>query len=310
MPRDRDKFRKYESGFDKQKKKVKRDKFLESQTGAFVKFLKPIGEEVDDHHVTQTHDDVSNEITPSTSVGQTTVGSISIDATPAPVKTISRTTESCNPLNLTGGFELLPDAYDPVLWSNLLTHSQFDEIIEKGPLQGNDTGSQLANEGYSGWAHLRRALDNHEKSAIHGQNVGKWTDCEIRLAESSSIDKQHMKVKEEIVSDIKAAKFFSVLLDCTPDLNHQEQLSLVIRFVKTENNVSVTKNKSGGVTVEEHFLEFLDVTSTTGKNLTDVLLEELDKIGLEIKDCKGQGYDNGSNMKGSYSAVQAPILDI
>ncbi|GJQ84507.1 hypothetical protein Trydic_g15407, partial [Trypoxylus dichotomus] len=139
-----------QSGFDKQKKKVKRDKFLESQTGALVKFLKPIGEEVDDHDVTQTHDDVSNEITPSTSSihgqrtnsdinesldDQTTVGSISVDTTPAPVKTIPRTTESCNPVNSTGGFELLSDAYDSALWSNLLTHSQFDEIVEKGPLQ-------------------------------------------------------------------------------------------------------------------------------------------------------------------------------
>ncbi|XP_071057042.1 uncharacterized protein [Onthophagus taurus] len=473
MPRNRDKFRKYESGFDKQKKKVKRDKFLESQTGALVKFLKPRGEEVDDHDVTQTYDDVSNEITPTSTssihgqktnsdineslVDQTPVRSISVNASLAPIKTISssRTTESCNPLNSTGGFELLSDAYDPALWSNLLTHSQFDEIVEKGPLQlknfnisknaekrlfsanfykrtmnngeqvhrrwlvyskstdkafcfccklyGNDTGSQLANDGYSDWAHLGRALDNHEKSAIRGQNVGKWTDCEIRLAEASTIDKQHMKlinkekehwrevlkrivsgikylaqhnitfrgsnsklyepnncnflgliemmatfdpvmqehlrrirsseihdhylganiqnelikllsekVKEKIVSDIKAAKYFSVLLDCTPDLSHQEQLSLEIRFVKTENNVSATstKNKSGGVTVEEHFFEFLDVKSTTGKNLIDVLLEELDKIGLEIKDCRGQGYDNGSNMKGSYSGVQARILQI
>ncbi|GJQ73333.1 hypothetical protein Trydic_g13702 [Trypoxylus dichotomus] len=127
-----------ESGFDKQKKKVKRDKFLESQIGAFVKFLKPIGEEVNDHDVTQSRDEVSNEITPSTSsihgqktnsdideslVDQTTAGSISVNATPTPVKTISRTTESSNPLNSTGGFELLSDANDPALWSNLLTHS-------------------------------------------------------------------------------------------------------------------------------------------------------------------------------------------
>ncbi|GJQ78421.1 hypothetical protein Trydic_g11542 [Trypoxylus dichotomus] len=112
MPRDRDKFRKYENGFDKQKKKVKCDKFLESQTGALVKFLKPIGEKVDDHDVTQTHDDVRNEITPRTSsihgqktnsdineslVDPTTVGSASVDVTSASVKTISRTTESCNP---------------------------------------------------------------------------------------------------------------------------------------------------------------------------------------------------------------------
>ncbi|GJQ77776.1 hypothetical protein Trydic_g16039 [Trypoxylus dichotomus] len=93
-------------------------------------------------------------------------------------------------------------------------------------------------------------------------------------------------VKEEIVSGIKTAKYFSVLLDCTSDLSHQEQLSLMIRFVKTENN-----------TLRQQQAKI-------------VLLEELDKIGLEIKDCRGQGYDNGSNMKGSYSGVQARILEI
>ncbi|GJQ88649.1 hypothetical protein Trydic_g17339 [Trypoxylus dichotomus] len=116
--------------------------------------------------------------------------------------------------------------------------------------------------------HLRRI----RSSDIHDHYLGGNIQNEL-------IKMLSEKVKEEIVSDIKAAKYFSVLLDCTPDLSHQEQLSLVIRFVKTENNVSATKNKSGGVTVEEYFLEFLDVKSTTGKNLTDVLAEELDKIG-------------------------------
>ncbi|GJQ70545.1 hypothetical protein Trydic_g22946 [Trypoxylus dichotomus] len=110
--------------------------------------------------------------------------------------------------------------------------------------------------------HLRRI----RSSDIHDHYLGANIQNELIKLFSE-------KVKKEIVSDIKAAKYFSVLLGCTPDLSHQQQLSLVIRFVKTENN-------------------------------------ELDKIGLEIKDCRGQGYDNGSNMKGSYSGVQARILDI
>lgn len=90
------------------------------------------------------------------------------------------------------------------------------------------------------------------------------------------------------------------MLDCTPDLSHKEQLSLVIRFVKMDFNASSSfENENEGVSIEEHFLGFLDVKSTTGKNLTDVLLQELDELGLQIKDCRGQGYDNGSNMKGA-----------
>ncbi|GJQ65504.1 hypothetical protein Trydic_g7606 [Trypoxylus dichotomus] len=103
---------------------------IKNKAGKDVLIAHSYGEEVDNHDVTQTHDDMSSEIPPSTNsihgqktnsdiveslVDQTTVGSTSVDATPAPVKTISRTTESCNPLNSTGGFELLSDAYDPAL---------------------------------------------------------------------------------------------------------------------------------------------------------------------------------------------------
>ncbi|GBP47771.1 hypothetical protein EVAR_24022_1 [Eumeta japonica] len=63
------------------------------------------------------------------------------------------------------------------------------------------------------------------------------------------------------------------------------------------NASSSFENENEGVSIAEHFLDFLDVKSTTGKNQTDVLLQELDELGLQIKDCRGQGYDNGSNMK-------------
>ncbi|GJQ73386.1 hypothetical protein Trydic_g20013 [Trypoxylus dichotomus] len=150
---------------------------------------------------------------------------------------------------------------------------------------------------------MQEQLRRIRSSEIHDHYLGANIQNELIKLLSE-------KVKEEIVSDIKAAKYFSVLLDCTPDLSHQEQLSFVIRFVRTENNASATKHKSVGVT--EHFLEFLDVKSTTGKNLTDVLLEELDKIGLEIKDCRSQGYDNGSNtnsVKELKSIKQGQLLE-
>lgn len=55
--------------------------------------------------------------------------------------------------------------------------------------------------------------------------------------------------------DIKAGKYFSLLLDCTPDLSYQGQLSLVIQLLKFENNGTTTMNS-----VEEHFIEFIDIS--------------------------------------------------
>jgi hypothetical protein len=55
-------------------------------------------------------------------------------------------------------------------------------------------------------------------------------------------------------------------------------------------------------------LNFFIVEDTTGKGLSDLLLASIEKLGLNIDDCRGQGYDNGANMKGKHEGVQAHIL--
>jgi hypothetical protein len=42
----------------------------------------------------------------------------------------------------------------------------------------------------------------------------------------------------------------------------------------------------------------LDINDTTGQGLFDVLQNELKSLDLDIDNVRGQGYDNGSNMKG------------
>ncbi|XP_067140986.1 zinc finger MYM-type protein 1-like [Centruroides vittatus] len=110
------------------------------------------------------------------------------------------------------------------------------------------------------------------------------------------------KLKNKIFDRIKYGKYFAVILDCTPDISHQEQMSLSIRYVLDG------ALPSSNIAIYEQFIKFIHVESSTGENLFFVLKKEIQSLGLDINNIRGQGYDNGSNMKGKVSGVQARLL--
>ncbi|RVE42619.1 hypothetical protein evm_012739 [Chilo suppressalis] len=133
--------------------------------------------------------------------------------------------------------------------------------------------------------------------SLHKGNISYFTP----YIQNELIDILASEVKKQILDDVRAAKYFSILFDCTPDVSHKEQMSQILRFVK------VSEQK---VTIEERFIDFIQSHEKTGEGLSKEILEKLEVDGLNIQDLRGQGYDNGSNMAGKYNGVQAKIKQI
>ena len=57
---------------------------------------------------------------------------------------------------------------------------------------------------------------------------------------------------------------------------------------------------SVSIKIEEHFIEFLKVDDTLGQEIFEEFMNAMKNLDLNINDVRGQGYDNGSNMKGKH----------
>lgn len=109
------------------------------------------------------------------------------------------------------------------------------------------------------------------------------------------------EAEKELLKQLTKAKYFAIMLDCTPDISHREQMSVILRYVHCDDEQAIVK---------EAFFGYLKVNDSSGKGLLETFLERSKDLQLNLLDCRGQCYDNGANMKGKNAGLQTRILEI
>ncbi|GBM57830.1 hypothetical protein AVEN_200361-1 [Araneus ventricosus] len=90
-------------------------------------------------------------------------------------------------------------------------------------------------------------------------------------------------VRSEILSKVKSAMYFSIIIDCTPDTEHIEQTSQITRYVNIKDG-------------EESFVDFVISHQKMERNLSEEIMQKLSSEGLDMQNCRGQGFDNGRKI--------------
>lgn len=111
------------------------------------------------------------------------------------------------------------------------------------------------------------------------------------------IELMAQNVRQVICEELKQSKYFALIIDSTPDLSHVDQLVLAVRYVTSDGAPC------------ERFLTFIPSAGHKSVEMFKSVMNELENLKINIDDCRGQSFDNASNMAGVYNGLQAKIKE-
>ena len=113
---------------------------------------------------------------------------------------------------------------------------------------------------------------------------------------------------EEVLRDIKSelqnAPFFAVFLDTTQDVSKKDQLSEIFRYAKIDCH---DNGKPSELKVVKAFTSFIGVEDSSAIELHKLITNSIQQKGLNIQNCRGQGYDGAAGMSGKYFGLHNKI---
>ena len=119
-------------------------------------------------------------------------------------------------------------------------------------------------------------------------------------AQNSFINACGEMIQDHMTNQVLDSKYYSLIADATPDASHKEQTTVILHYVKQAEDDQFQ--------IYERFVTFLDFKKKKGAEIAANLLAFPRDCGISISLCRGQGYDNGSNMSGKYKGAKQVIM--
>lgn len=143
--------------------------------------------------------------------------------------------------------------------------------------------------------HLENVARHQQEGSRMQAHYLSWQSQNEFIKECASV------VKESVLKEIKASIYYTIITDGTPDESHTEQITFVLRFVFFKTDEKKWE-------IRERFLGVEDMEKKKGVDIANLIFDVLAREKIDLKNCRGQGYDNGSNMAGTHIGAQALVL--
>ena len=151
---------------------------------------------------------------------------------------------------------------------------------------GHDESSESLNKG--NFKEILSLVAKHDpvvaEKFFHGPRNAFYTSPKIQ---NNIINIMANMVRQQICTSVQQAGYYSILADETKDMNKQEQLSIVIRYLD-DNTHSIV----------ERFLTFVIASNLSAEHLSKYILDTLTHYNMDVNMIVSQGYDGASVISG------------
>ncbi|XP_060959230.1 uncharacterized protein LOC133030491 [Cannabis sativa] len=331
---------KYKSGAQKRKEKLRKEVLQKSQVGSLNKYFNTnnvdnfVGNDIENQFDIESNENekTSSNVNENEGLNQTINENEKSSSDVNENEELNQTlSENENEKTLSRVFNFPFDIDDPGNWDRIGHINMTNFIVERGPkrvIKDEFTRDAFAEGGFNDWHNISDRLKSHERSTQHIESIASWVELEKQLKMKLTIDasleeyinqeKKHWKqVLERILAIVKrigqnnlAFRGDREKLYDKNNGNFLQIIELLAEFDSTMQEHVRHILRESPIFVDEYFLGFIKVHDTSGLGLLNELLDALNILGLDVDNIRGQGYDNGSNMRGKNKGVQTRLLEM